>query len=67
MRLRHQQRVALGEVHQAGRSGEFVQSFINVVLLFSRLRQHSTQLTRWAHGASKLDAKPPADLVQIRP
>jgi hypothetical protein len=30
-----------------------------------RLRQHSTQLTRWTHDASKLDAKPPADLVQI--
>jgi len=45
----------------------FVQSSINVSLLFNRLRQHSTQLTRWTHDASKLGAKPPADLVQIQP
>lgn len=45
----------------------FVQSSINVGLLFNRLRQHWTQLTRWTPEASKLDTKPPADLVQIQP
>jgi MoaA/NifB/PqqE/SkfB family radical SAM enzyme len=45
----------------------FVQSSINVGLLFNRLRQQSTQLTRWTHGAPKLDSKPPADLVQLQP
>jgi MoaA/NifB/PqqE/SkfB family radical SAM enzyme len=45
----------------------FVQSSINVGLLFNRLRQQSTQLTRWTHGPPKLDSKPPADLVQIQP
>ena len=45
----------------------FVRSSINVGLLFNRLRQHSRQLTPWTHDASKLRAKPPADLVQIQP
>ena len=45
----------------------FVQSSINVGLLFNRLRQHSTQLSRWTHDAPKFDSKPPADLVQIQP
>jgi MoaA/NifB/PqqE/SkfB family radical SAM enzyme len=45
----------------------FVQSSINVGLFFNRLRQHSTQLSRWTQGAQKLDSKPPANLVQIEP
>ena len=45
----------------------FVQSSINVGLLFNRLRQHSLQLSRWTQGVPKLTPKPPADLVQIQP
>ena len=49
------------------RINHFVQGSINVGLLFNRLRQHSTQLSRWTHNSQKLDSKPPADLVQIQP
>jgi len=49
------------------RTNHFVQGSINVGLLFNRLRQHSTQRSRWTHNSQKLDSKPPADLVQIQP
>ena len=49
------------------RINHFVQGSINVGLLFNRLRQPSTQLSRWTHNSQKLDSKPPADLVQIQP
>jgi hypothetical protein len=49
------------------RINHFVQGSVNVGLLFNRLRHHSTQLSRWTHGAKKLDPKPPADLVQLQP
>lgn len=45
----------------------FVQSSINIGLLFNRLRLHSTQLSRWTHGTPKVDTNPPADLVRIQP
>ncbi len=45
----------------------FVQSSITVGLLFNRLRQHSTQLARSTHDASKLDANLPATSCKFSP
>ena len=70
MRMRDQQRVALGEVHQAGRSREdqsFRARFDQRGFIAQPAAAALDATVALDTQLAKLDSKPPADLVQIQP